>query len=82
MAIFFTWHSSEHTFHLDVKWKPQDESRGAGNTAERSSGGWGKHRMERLLDATNWLFLAQGYHGIYLAGPPGGDDRGSECHNR
>ena len=39
MGIFFTWHSSEHGCHLDVKWKPQDESRGAGNTAERSSGG-------------------------------------------
>jgi hypothetical protein len=25
MGIFFTWHSSEHGCHLDVKWKPQNE---------------------------------------------------------
>jgi hypothetical protein len=29
MGIFFTWHSSEHKYHLDVKWNPQDEIRDA-----------------------------------------------------
>jgi hypothetical protein len=24
MGIFFTWHSSEHIFQLDVKWKARD----------------------------------------------------------
>ena len=32
-------------------------------------------------DPAPWLLLAQGYHGIYIAGPPGWDDCGSECHN-
>jgi hypothetical protein len=40
----------------------------------------GKHHLG-VQDPATWLFLAQGYHGIYLAGPPGWDDRGSECHN-
>ena len=38
MGMFFTWHSSEHSAHLDVKWKPQDEIRGADNTVERRNG--------------------------------------------
>ena len=39
MGIFFTWHSSEHGFHLRVKWEPQDEFRGAANTVDWMSGG-------------------------------------------
>jgi hypothetical protein len=39
MGIFFTWHSSEYNFHLDVKWKQQDELRGAANTVDWRSGG-------------------------------------------
>ena len=35
MGMFFTWHSSDHSCHLDVKWKPQDEIHGADNTVER-----------------------------------------------
>ena len=34
MGMFFTWHSSEHGFHLDVKWEPQDEIHGADNTVD------------------------------------------------
>jgi hypothetical protein len=30
MGIHFTWHSSEHNCHLDVKWKPQAQIPGAG----------------------------------------------------
>ena len=39
MGIFFTWHSSEHDSRLVVKWKPQDELRGAANTVDLRSGG-------------------------------------------
>src|ERR1700689_5438792 len=35
MGMFFTWRSSDHSCHLDVKWKPQDEIHGADNTVER-----------------------------------------------
>jgi hypothetical protein len=34
MGIFFTWHSSEHSCHLDVKWKAPDEIRGAANPVD------------------------------------------------
>ena len=35
MGMFFTWRSSDHSCHLDVKWKPQDEILGADNAVER-----------------------------------------------
>ncbi len=41
----------------------------------RENTAWGVH------DPATWLFVAQGYHGVYLARPPGWDDRGGECHN-
>jgi hypothetical protein len=40
-----------------------------------------KCHLGRLQEPATLLVLAQGYHGIYHAGPPGWNDRGRECHN-
>lgn len=41
----------------------------------------GRESLGRVQDPATLLFLAQGYHGVYLAGPPSWDDCGSQCHN-
>jgi hypothetical protein len=47
-----------------------------GRSQNRSAVQSGTH----LLQLGGLLFLVQGYHRIYLAGPPRGDDRRRECH--
>lgn len=42
-------------------------------------GSAGKTLLEGAREPATWLFLAQGNHGIDVAGPPRGDDRSCEC---
>jgi hypothetical protein len=43
MDVFFTWRSSEHHRHLDVKWKPQNEIRGADRQSKHSGYSVNRH---------------------------------------